>query len=89
MSATSSLRESGAINGVGETKYLRGTDRTALSFQRQASLTANRDAGMKPSDIDGLIPYGINASSLSVGMPVGLGFEVATDTLTLPVFEPA
>lgn len=32
---------------------------------------------------------GIDASSLSVGMRVRLGFEVATDTLTLPVFEPA
>src|ERR1700744_2172384 len=56
-----SLRESGAITGVGETKYLRGTDRSALSFQLEASLNAIRDAGLKPSDIDGLIPYGAGA----------------------------
>jgi acetyl-CoA acetyltransferase len=56
-----SLREAGAITGVGETKYLRGTDRTALSFQLEASLNAIRDAGLKPSDIDGLIPYGHGA----------------------------
>jgi acetyl-CoA acetyltransferase len=56
-----SLREAGAITGVGETKYLRGTDRTALSFQLEASLAAIRDAGLKPSDIDGLIPYGHGA----------------------------
>ena len=43
-----SLREAGAITGVGETKYLRGTDRTALSFQLEASLNAIRDAGLKP-----------------------------------------
>jgi acetyl-CoA acetyltransferase len=61
MGATSSLHEAGAITGVGETKYLRGTDRTALSFQLEASLNAVRDAGLKPSDIDGLIPYGHGA----------------------------
>jgi acetyl-CoA acetyltransferase len=58
---TSSLHEAGAITGVGETKYLRGTDRTALSFQLEASLNAIADAGLKPSDIDGLIPYGHGA----------------------------
>ena len=56
-----SLRETGAITGVGETKYLRGTDRSALSFQLEASLNAIKDAGLKPSDIDGLIPYGHGA----------------------------
>src|ERR1700733_1322403 len=56
-----SLREAGAITGVGETKYLRGTGRTPLSFQLEASLNAIRDAGLKPSDIDGLIPYGHGA----------------------------
>jgi acetyl-CoA acetyltransferase len=61
MGTTSSLHEAGAITGVGETKYLRGTDRTALSFQLEASLNAIRDAGLKPTDIDGLIPYGHGA----------------------------
>jgi acetyl-CoA acetyltransferase len=56
-----SLREAGAITGVGETRYMRGTDRTALSLQLEASLNAIRDAGLKPSDIDGLIPYGHGA----------------------------
>jgi uncharacterized OB-fold protein len=32
---------------------------------------------------------GIDASTLAVGLPVRVGFEVATETLTLPVFEPA
>ena len=56
-----SLRETGAITGVGETKYMRGTDRTPLSLQLEASLNAIRDAGLKPTDIDGLIPYGHGA----------------------------
>ncbi len=56
-----SLREAGVITGVGETEYMRGTDRTSLSLQLEASLNAIKDAGLKPSDIDGLIPYGHGA----------------------------
>src|SRR3954464_5625910 len=56
-----SLRETGAVTGVGETGYMRGTDRTPLSLQLEASLKAIEDAGLKPSDIDGLIPYGHGA----------------------------
>ena len=54
-----SLREKVAVTGVGETQYMRGTDRTALSLQLEASLRAIQDAGLKPTDIDGLIPYGM------------------------------
>lgn len=61
MGAASPLHEAGAVTGIGETTYLRGTDRSALSFQLEASLNAIRDAGLKPSDIDGLIPYGHGA----------------------------
>ena len=56
-----SLREKGAITGVGETQYMRGTDRTPLSLQLEASLNAIADAGLKPTDIDGVIPYGHGA----------------------------
>lgn len=54
-----SLREKVAVTGVGETAYMRGTDRTALSLQLEASLRAIEDAGLTPRDIDGLIPYGM------------------------------
>ena len=56
-----SLREAGAVTGVGQTQFMRGTDRTALSLQLEASLNAIADAGLKPTDIDGLIPYGAGA----------------------------
>ncbi len=56
-----SLCEAGAITGVGETDYMRGTDRTPLSLQLEASLNAIADAGLKPTDIDGVIPYGHGA----------------------------
>jgi acetyl-CoA acetyltransferase len=56
-----SLHEQGAVTGVGETEYMRGTDRTPLSLQLEASLKAIADAGLKPTDIDGVIPYGLGA----------------------------
>jgi len=56
-----SLREAGAVTGVGETKYLRGTDRSPVSLAMEAALNAIADAGLKPTDVDGLIPYGAGA----------------------------
>jgi acetyl-CoA acetyltransferase len=56
-----SLREVGAVTSVGETQYMRGTDRSPLSLQLEASLRAIEDAGLKPTDIDGVIPYGSGA----------------------------
>lgn len=52
-----SLREKGAITGVGETAYTRDSGRSVLSLQLEASLQAIGDAGLKPSEIDGVIPY--------------------------------
>ena len=51
------LREKAAISGVGETAYTRGTTKSGLALQLEASLNAIADAGLKPTDIDGIIPY--------------------------------
>ncbi|MDE2516715.1 MAG: hypothetical protein KGL12_11865 [Rhodospirillales bacterium] len=56
-----SLRAKGAITGIGETAYLRGTERSALSLQMEAALAAIADAGISPRDIDGIIPYALGA----------------------------
>ena len=95
-----SMREAAAITGVGETKYMRGTDRSALSLQLEASLTAIRDAGLKPSDIDGLIPYGLGAVAedfitnfdikdlrFSATTPMGGASAVASIQCALAVIE--
>jgi acetyl-CoA acetyltransferase len=95
-----SMREAGAITGVGETKYLRGTDRSALSLQLEASLHAIRDAGLRPSDIDGLIPYGHGAVAedfitnfgikdlrFSATTPMGGASAVASIQCALAVIE--
>jgi acetyl-CoA acetyltransferase len=53
-----SMREKAAITGIGETAYSRSSGRSVVSLQLEASLRAIEDAGLRPSDIDGVIPYG-------------------------------
>ena len=55
-------RETAAISGIGETAYMRGSPKTAFELQIEASLTAIRDAGLDPKDIDGIIPIGITGA---------------------------
>jgi acetyl-CoA acetyltransferase len=45
-----------AIVGIGETSYSRGTDQSILQMVLAASMAAIKDAGLKPSDVDGVIP---------------------------------
>jgi len=45
-----------AIVGIGETDYLRGADQSILQMVLSASMAAINDAGLKPGDIDAIIP---------------------------------
>ena len=45
-----------ALVGVGETDYLRGSDRHVCDLILEAAMAAIVDAGMEPPDIDGVIP---------------------------------
>ena len=51
------LHEKAAVSGIGETAYTRGTSKSGLALQFEASLKAIADAGLSPRDIDGIIPY--------------------------------
>jgi acetyl-CoA acetyltransferase len=56
-----SLKEKGAITGVGETAYSRASGKSVLALQLEASLKAIDDAGLTPKDIDGIIAYAPSA----------------------------
>ena len=45
-----------AIVGIGETGYMRGTDQSILQMILAASMSAIKDAGLKPSEVDAVIP---------------------------------
>lgn len=51
------LKDKAAVTGVGETRYMRGTEKTPLRLTLEASLQAIQDAGLTPKDIDGIIHY--------------------------------
>ncbi len=57
----STLRDTAAVTGVGETRYTRGTDKSALRLTLEASLAAIADAGLTPKAIDGLVAYASGA----------------------------
>ena len=53
------LRDKACVSGIGETRYMRGSTKTAFELQIESSLNAIGDAGLTPKDIDGVIPIGI------------------------------
>lgn len=55
-----SLKEKGAITGIGETAYSRSSGRSVAALQMEASLKAIADAGLTPKDVDGVIVYAIS-----------------------------
>jgi hypothetical protein len=68
------LRDKYAVVGVGETTYTRGSNMTtrALIAVRNAML----DAGLKASEIDGMLSYKSNDSVFSPSVAGDLGIRV-------------
>lgn len=63
-----------AITGVGETDFVKGTGRTAVDMMLEASRRAIADAGLRPSDIDGMVPPPVYTTSEELA--ANLGIEV-------------
>jgi acetyl-CoA acetyltransferase len=53
------LRDRCAIVGIGNTAYTRGSDRSVTELHLEASLLALNDAGLRPSDVDGIVPSSV------------------------------
>src|ERR1700759_3349404 len=67
------LRDKYAIVGVGETTYTRGSDKTTRALGTWALRNAAADAGIKTSDIDGMLSYSNNDSTPSTFMAGDIG----------------
>ncbi|HEX5326521.1 MAG TPA: hypothetical protein VFW75_07610, partial [Acetobacteraceae bacterium] len=70
------LRDRYAIAGVGETTYVRGSDKTTRALGTWAVRNAMADAGLKPSDIDGMLSYSGNDSTASTFIAGDLGIRL-------------
>jgi acetyl-CoA acetyltransferase len=71
-----------AIVGVGETAYVRGTDRTTRSLAVEATSKAIADAGIDRKLVDGILSYntGDSTAGLIVGNDLGLKLNFQMDT---------
>src|SRR3954452_22550132 len=67
------LRDKYAIVGVGETTYTRGSDKTTRALGTWALRNAAADAGIKTSDIDGMLSYSNNDSTSATFMAGDIG----------------
>ena len=70
------LRDKYSIVGVGETTYTRGSGRTTRALGTWAIRNAMQDAGLKPGDIDGMLSYSGNDSTMGPFLAGDLGIRL-------------
>src|SRR5271170_5192949 len=70
------LRDKYAIVGVVETDYMRGSGVTTRALGTRAVRNAVEDAGLKPSDVDGMLSYQSGDSTFSTFIAGDLGMRL-------------
>lgn len=70
------LRDKYAVVGIGETDYRRGSTLSTRAMATQAVGNAMRDAGLKASEIDGMLSYQSNDSVFSPLVAGDLGIRL-------------
>jgi len=75
------LKDQACVVGVGETAYTRGSGKSDLALMLEASVKAIADAGLKPHDIDGIIPPPL--PSTAEHFAANLGIEDLRYTVTV------
>src|SRR5690348_11339880 len=70
------LRDKYAIVGVGETTYMRGSGMTTRALGTWAVRNAIEDAGLKPSDVDGMLSYQSGDSTFAPFIAGDLGIRL-------------
>ena len=71
-----------AIVGVGNTTYSRGTTQSTLELHLEASLRALNDAGLRPQDVDAIMPHEM-AGRVAEEFMVNLGLRDLAFTSTI------
>jgi len=71
---TSPLRDRAAIVGVGQTEFSKNSGRSELQLACEAVRAALDDAGLRPSDVDGMTTFTMDSSDeIEVARAVGIG----------------
>ena len=70
------LRGKYAIVGVGETEYMRGSGVTTRVLGTRAVRSAIEDAGLTTADVDGMMSYSGNDSTMSPFIAGDLGIRL-------------
>jgi acetyl-CoA acetyltransferase len=70
----SGLSGAAAVVGIGATEFSKASGRTELRLATEAVLAAVADAGLEPSDVDGMVTYTAESSSeIHVARNAGIG----------------
>ncbi|RMF20297.1 MAG: lipid-transfer protein [Deltaproteobacteria bacterium] len=68
------LKDEAAIVGIGQTEYSKNSGRSELQLAAEAVRNALEDAGLKPSDVDGMNTFTLDTSDeIEVARAVGIG----------------
>src|SRR5881398_2589861 len=70
------LRDKYCIVGVGETEYSRASNRTTRAMAVEAVRAAILDAGLRASDVDGMLDYQSGDSTLATHVAPDLGIRL-------------
>ena len=69
------LKDQAAIVGIGQTEFSKNSGRSELQLACEAVRAAIRDAGLKPSDVDGMTigpPYSVATDGRDAMIAVGV-----------------
>ncbi|MBW2385988.1 MAG: lipid-transfer protein [Deltaproteobacteria bacterium] len=68
------LKNQAAIVGIGETEYSKNSGRSELALASEATAAAIKDAGLSPSDIDGMTTFTLDTTDeIELARAVGIG----------------
>ncbi len=68
------LKNAAAIAGIGATEFSKESGRSELQLSAEATLAALADAGLKPSDVDGLTTFTMDSTAeIALARELGMG----------------
>ena len=68
------LKDEAVIAGIGQTEFSKNSGRSELQLSAEAVKAALDDAGLKPSDVDGMTTFTLDTSDeIEVARAVGIG----------------